>query len=136
MEGLPGMWLNLKRLWMRYRVIFKVLFFAVLCLGIYLGVNPTPPPTSASWHGDFYHAGGLFACTILSFLAYPRWRWWLRGALMFLVGLAIEGVQVFHSTRSAELIDLQVNTGGLAAGLLVIFLFQWAYRAQTARSLR
>lgn len=126
------MWLTLKRLWLRYRLVFKVLFFAVLGLGIYLGMNPVPPPTSASWHGDFYHAGGLFACTILSFLAYPRWRWWTRGALMFLVGVAIEAVQHFHPTRSANLLDIQVNTGGLAAGLLVIFMFQWIYRKRLA----
>lgn len=122
------MWLILKRLWLRYRVIFKILFFAVLGLGIYLGMNPVPPPTSASWHGDFYHAGGLFACTILSFLAYPHWRWWARGVLMFLVGVAIEAVQHFHPTRSADLTDIQVNIVGLATGLLVIFMFQWIYR--------
>lgn len=128
------MWLTLKRQWVRYRVVFKVLFLAVLCLGIYLGTNPTPPPTAARWHSDLYHAGGLFACTILSFLAYPRWRWWARGALMFLVGLGIEAVQYFHSTRSAELADLQINTGGLAAGLLVIFVFQWLYRVGLAKA--
>lgn len=126
------MWLSLKHQWVRYRLVFKVLFGAVLCLGIYLGINPAPPPTGASWHGDFYHAGGLFACTILSFLAYPRWRWWARGALMFLVGLLIEAVQYFHATRSAELLDLQINTGGLAAGLLVIFIFRWLYRMRLA----
>lgn len=126
------MWLTLKRLWLRYRLVFKVLFFAVLGLGIYLGMNPVPPPTSASWHGDFYHAGGLFACTILSFFAYPHWRWWARGALMFLVGVAIEAVQHFHPTRSANLLDIQVNTGGLAAGLLVIFMFQLVYRRRAA----
>lgn len=123
------MWLILKRLWLRYHVIFKVLFFAVLGLGIYLGMNPVPPPTSASWHGDFYHAGGLFACTILSFfIAYPHWRWWARGVLMFLVGVAIEAVQHFHPTRSADLTDIQVNIVGLATGLLVIFMFQWIHR--------
>ncbi len=119
------MWLTIMRHWLRYRLIFKVLFFAVLGLGIYLGVSPSPPPTSASWHAYFYHAGGLFTCTLLSFLGFPRWYWWVRGGLMFAVGVTIEYVQSFHPTRSADITDIYANTAGVAAGLVCIFVFQW-----------
>lgn len=119
------MWLTLTHHWVRYQLIFKVLFFAVLGLGIYLGMHPSPPPTSASWHGPFYHAGGLFACTILSVLTYPRWRWWVRGLLMFAVGVMIEYVQSYHPTRSADFGDILVNSVGVAAGLVCIYAFNW-----------
>ncbi len=119
------MWVMLMRQWARYRTVFKVLFFAVLGLGLYLGMSPTPPPVTASWQAYFYHSGGLFACTILNFLAFPRWFWWVRGLLMFLVGVAVEFVQSFHPTRSADLNDIYANTAGVLVGLLLVGLFQW-----------
>jgi VanZ family protein len=126
------MWVTLMRQWTRYRTVFKVLFFAVLGLGIYLGMSPTPPPATASWHAYFYHAGGLFACTVLNFLAFPRWYWWVRGFLMFMVGVAVEYVQSFQPTRSADITDMYANTGGVLAGLVLIGLFQ-LWRARQAR---
>lgn len=130
-RAFPTMWLTIMRYWARYRIVFKVLFFAVVALGMYLGMSPTPPPTSASWHSYFYHAGGLFACTLLSFLAFPRWHWLLRGALMFAVGVLIEYVQSFHPTRYADVTDLYANTAGVATGLVCIALFQWWRGART-----
>jgi VanZ family protein len=119
------MWLTIMRHWVRYRLIFKILFFSVVSLGMYLGMSPTPVPTSASWHSYSYHAGGLFACTILSFLAFPRWYWWVRGLLMFSVGLSVEYVQSFQPTRYADLTDIYANTAGVAAGMACVALFQW-----------
>lgn len=119
------MWITLLRQWARFRLLFKLLFFAVLGIGIYLGMSPSPPPVSAGWHAYFYHAGGLFSCTILSFLAFPRWYWWVRGGLMFAVGVAVEYVQSFHPTRSADIHDIYANSAGVVAGLVLIMLFQW-----------
>jgi VanZ family protein len=124
------MWLTLMRHWARYRTAFRVLFFTVLGVGLYLGMSPTPPPVSASWHSYFYHAGGLFACTILNFLAFPRWYWWVRGLAMFLVGVAVEYVQSFHPTRSADIHDIYANSAGVLVGLVLIWGFQWWRRSR------
>lgn len=124
------MWLTLMRHWARYRTAFRVLFFTVLGVGLYLGMSPTPPPVSASWHAYFYHAGGLFACTILNFLAFPRWYWWVRGLAMFLVGVAVEYVQGFHPTRSADIHDIYANSAGVLVGLVLIWGFQWWRRSR------
>lgn len=107
----------------RYRVLFQVMFFMVLGLGVYLGMRPAPPPAAYSWMAVLYHAGGLFACTLLSWLAFPRWYWWLRGLLMFAVGVAVEYAQSFHPTRSADMADIYANSAGVATGLLCIWVF-------------
>lgn len=120
------MWLNLLRHWARYRPLYRILFFSVLALGMYLGMRPGPPPTpfKFSMVDSLYHAGGLFVCTLLSYMAFPRWRWWLRGVLMFAVGLAVEFVQSFHPTRSADIHDIYANSVGVVAGLLVVLVWQ------------
>ncbi|SDS45147.1 VanZ like family protein [Halopseudomonas litoralis] len=120
------MWLNLLRHWGRYRLLYRILFFSVLFLGMYLGMRPGPPPTlfKFSFVDSVYHAGGLFVCTLLSYLAFPRWRWWLRGVLMFSVGVAVEFVQSFHPTRSADIHDIYANSIGVGAGLLVVLAWQ------------
>lgn len=116
--------------WARYRWFYRVVFFVVLALGMYLGMRPSPPPTPIkfSFVDSVYHAGGLFVCTILSYMAFPSWRWWLRGLLMFAVGVAVEYVQSFHPTRSADIHDIYANTVGVATGLMVIFAFQYWQR--------
>ncbi len=118
------MWLYVMRRWVRYRLAFQMLFFSVVALGMYLGMHPSPPRTAYGFVAPLYHAGGLFGCTILSYLAYPRWRWWFRGLMMFLVGVSIELVQSLHPTRSADMNDIIVNSVGIAAGLLVVLLWE------------
>lgn len=118
------MWVSLMRQWARYRTVFKVIFFTVLGLGIYLGMTPAPPAALPGWNAYFYHAGGLFACTILNFLAFPRWYWWVRGLLMFMVGVAVEYVQSFHPTRSADITDIYANTAGVVVGLVMVWGFE------------
>lgn len=123
--SLSSLWSALAWHWARYRWLYRFLFFAVLALGMYLGMRPEPPPTPIKFNfiDSVYHAGGLFVCTILSYMAFPRWRWWLRGLLMFAVGVAIEYAQSFHPTRSADINDIYANSVGVAAGLLAIFVF-------------
>ncbi|MCL5041515.1 MAG: VanZ family protein [Gammaproteobacteria bacterium] len=121
------MWLSIMRQWVRFRWLFRLAFFAVLGLGIYLGMHPDPPPTpnrTLDW-SFVYHAGGLFVCTWLSYLAFPRWRWWWRGGLMFAVGIAIEFVQSYHPTRSADINDIYANTFGVALGLITLGIYRW-----------
>ncbi|GAA6131573.1 VanZ family protein [Halopseudomonas sabulinigri] len=115
---------TLLRLWARYRTLFKIAFFALLALGLYLGMRPTPPPTAYSWQAAGYHAGGLFSLTILSALAFPHWRWWWRALFMFAVGVAVEYVQSFHPTRTADWADIYANSGGIAFGLLCLGAYQ------------
>lgn len=115
--------LILERLMARYSLWFKLVFFAVLALGLYLGMSPSPPPTAYSWQASGYHAGGIFALTLLSFTAFPRWRWWFRAIFMTLVGVAVELVQSLHPTRSPDWSDILANSSGLAAGLLVIAIY-------------
>lgn len=110
----------------RYRLIYRMLFISVLCLGMYLGMRPAPPPTPIKFDmiDSLYHAGGLFVCTILSYLAFPRWRWWFRGAFMFAAGVAVEFVQSFHPTRTADIGDIYANSVGVVLGLLVILVWK------------
>ena len=110
----------------RYRLYYQILFYAVLALGTYLGMRPEQPPTPIKFNGidSIYHAGGLFTCTLLSYLAHPKWRWWLRGGFMFAVGVAVEYVQSFHPTRTADIHDIYANSVGVGVGLLVVFLWQ------------
>ena len=118
------MWLYVMRRWVRYRLAFQILFFSVVALGMYLGMHPSPPRTAYGWVAPFYHAGGLFGCTVLSYLAYPRWRWWLRGIAISLVGVSIELVQSMHPTRSADMNDILVNSLGVGLGLVLIMLWE------------
>lgn len=115
--------LILERLMARYSLWFKLAFFAVLALGLYLGMSPSPPPTAYNWQASGYHAGGIFALTLLSFTAFPRWRWWFRAIFMTLVGVAVELVQALHPTRSPDWGDILANSSGLGAGLLVIAIY-------------
>ena len=114
------------RHWARYRLFYQLLFFAVLLLGLYLGMRPGPPPTPLkfSLETTLYHTAGLFVCTILSYLAYPRWRWWWRGAFMFGVGVAVEYVQSYHPARTADMHDIYANTVGVILGLVVVCIHQ------------
>ena len=112
--------LLIERLMVRYSLWFKLTFFALLALGLYLGMRPTPPPTAYAWQASGYHAGGIFALTLLSFAAFPRWRWWFRAGFMSLVGLAVELVQSLHPTRSPDWGVILANSSGLVAGLLLI----------------
>ena len=41
--------LLIERLMVRYSLWFKLTFFALLALGLYLGMRPTPPPTAYAW---------------------------------------------------------------------------------------
>lgn len=122
------MWVSIWRKWVRFRPAFKVLFFAVLGWGIYLGVSSGP---SGGYGGlaPLLHAGGLFACTILSYLGFPKWHWWFRGALVFSAGVFIEGAQYFNPRRHADINDLYINAVGVIAALLLI----WAWRAWNHR---
>ncbi|MGN5519628.1 VanZ family protein [Halopseudomonas sp. Lyrl_26] len=115
------MLIAISRHWARYRLAYRVLFFSVLLLGIYLGMRPAPPPVpfKFSMIDAVYHAGGLFVCTLLSYPAFPRWGRWWRAGFMFAVGLAVEYVQSFHPTRSPDIHDIYANTAGVAAGMLI-----------------
>lgn len=115
----------------RYRWAYLVLFYSILLYGTYLGMRPEPPPTPHQFNmvDALYHAGGLFVCTLLSYMAHPRWRWWWRGGFMFSVGVAVEYVQSFHPTRTADIGDIYSNTVGVALGLLVVMGWQrWITR--------
>lgn len=116
----------LERHWSRFRLLYRILFLITLATGIYLGTHPSPSSTGLSLNlvDSVYHAGGLFACTVLSYPAYPRWGGWTRGLLMSALGVTIEYVQSFHPTRSAELGDIYANTLGVVLGLLVVFLWR------------
>jgi|SRR5690554_972609 len=74
--------------WARYRRCYQFLFYSILTLGLYLGVRSSPLPhvMRLGVSDSLYHGGGLFVCTVLSYVAYPRWPLWLRGALMFSLG--------------------------------------------------
>ncbi|NLY59626.1 MAG: VanZ family protein [Gammaproteobacteria bacterium] len=115
------MLIAISRHWARYRLAYRVLFFSVLLLGIYLGMRPAPPPVPFKFNmiDSVYHAGGLFVCTLLSYPAFPRWGRWWRAGFMFAVGLAVEYVQSFHPTRSPDIHDIYANTAGVAAGMLI-----------------
>ena len=126
------MWRKLEDLRRSWRPCFVVGFFALLALGLYLGMRPTPPPAAYSWQASFYHGGGIFALTLLSFLAFARWPWWLRAVLLSLVGVAVELVQSLHPTRSTDWHDIVANSTGLVIGLLLIGGYQYMLRRQTA----
>ncbi|POB03566.1 VanZ family protein [Halopseudomonas oceani] len=120
----------IERLMARYSLWFKLAFFALLALGLYLGMSPSPPPTAYSWQASGYHAGGIFALTVLSFAAFPHWRWWFRAIFMTLVGAAVELVQSLHPTRSPDWGDIMANSCGLLVGLLLIACYTLLIRRQ------
>ncbi|KAA0690811.1 VanZ family protein [Halopseudomonas laoshanensis] len=122
------MWLSTARRWVRLRAMFKVLFFIVLLLALYLGLRPSPTPVTYNWMSDLYHAGGLFVLMLLSYLSFPRWRWWARGLMIFALGAGIEYVQSFHPLRVADWSDLGANGAGVLSGWVVIFLFRQGSR--------
>lgn len=122
------MFLRTLRFWVRYRWLFQLVFFGVLGLGLYFGMRPTQAPVAYYWMPVWYHIIGLFVCTWLSYLAFPRWRWWVRGGLMFSVGIAIEYVQSLHPQRVADLNDIYANTLGVAAGLITLAICRWLVR--------
>ena len=125
---------TLMLLWARYRLAFKISFFMLLALGLYLGMRPTPTPAAYNWQASLYHAGGLFSLTVLSYLAFPRWRWWFRAVFMFSIGVAVEYVQSFHPTRTAEWADIYANSSGIAAGLVLASVYIFFARRQARRS--
>lgn len=122
----------------RFRLFYQVLFYTVLGLGVYLGIRPEAPPTPVRFSSidTVYHAGGLLVCTILSYPAHPRWRWWRRGLFLFGVGIAIEYAQSY-SGRTPDSGDIYANTIGVVAGLLVMWCgrkVRWACKARPPES--
>lgn len=117
--------LSIARPSVRLRTMFKILFFGMLMLALYLGLRPSPTSAAYSWMSNLYHAGGLFILMILSYLSFPRWYWWARGLAIFALGAGIEYVQSFHPMRVADVVDLVVNGLGVAAGWLIILLLEW-----------
>ena len=117
--------LSITRRWARLRPVFKTLFSGVLIAALYLGLRPSPTPTIYSWMSSFYHAGGVFALMLMSYLSFPRWYWWARGLTMFALGAVIEYVQSFHPMRVADWADLIANGVGVVVGWLVILMLQW-----------
>lgn len=119
------MWVSIARRWMRLLPLFRVLFFGMLTLALYLGLRPSPTPAAYSWVSNVYHAGGLGMLMLLSYLGFPRWYWWARGLGIFALGAGIEYVQSFHPMRVADWNDLIANGIGVVTGLLIIMLLQW-----------
>lgn len=131
------MWLTVMRRWVRYRPAFQAIFILVFGIGMFLGMRPSPATTAEwSWLAVYMHAGGLFTCTILSYLGYPRWRWWSRGLLMFAAGIAVEVVQSFHPRRVADIDDIVANTAGVIIGLAAIKAWQVWSRRRNLQHLR
>lgn len=126
------MWRKLEQYRQSWHPLFVLTFLALLVLGLYLGMRPTPPPAAYSWQASFYHGGGIFALTLLSFLAFARWPWWLRAVLMTAVGGAVEMVQSLHPTRSTDWNDIVANSIGLVIGLILIGSYQYMLRRQAA----
>ncbi len=122
------MWVSIWRQWVRLQPAFKVLFFVVLGTGIYMGVS-SGPSGGYGVAAPLLHAGGLFSCTILSYLGFPRWRWWFRGALVFSTGVFIEVAQSFNPRRHADINDIFINGAGVITALLLI----WAWRSWNHR---
>lgn len=119
------MWMSIVRFWLKWRTVFKILFFITLAMAVYLGMRASPTPAPQVWMSGFYHTSGMFALTVLSYLAFPRWYLWARGLSLFSLGGLIEYVQSFHPMRVADWADIQANGAGVAAGLVCIMLVRW-----------
>lgn len=118
--------IRLEAHWARYRHGYQLLFYSILALGLYLGVRSAPLPhvMRLGVSDALYHAGGLFVCTVLSYVAYPRWYEWARGALMFALGVAVEYAQNFQPERTADMWEIAANGFGVALALLLIWAWQ------------
>lgn len=103
---------------------YQVLFVLTLAIGLLLGIRPTPPLGGIPWLMAGLHIGGLFACTLLSYPAFPRWHAIKRFVVVFSVGLAVEFGQSFLPSRTADLSDLVANLLGVMLGLLFIGVWQ------------
>lgn len=103
---------------------YQAAFVLVLATGLLLGIRPTPPLGGIHWIMTGLHVGGLFACTLLSYPAFPRWSAAKRFVIVFSVGLAVEFGQYFLPARTADVSDLLANMLGVSMGLLIIALWQ------------
>lgn len=104
--------------------VYQVIFVLTLALGLLLGIRPTPPLGGIHWIMTGLHVGGMLACTLLSYPAFPRWHTIKRFVIVFSVGLAVEFGQSFLPSRTADLSDLMANLLGVTLGLLTIALWQ------------
>lgn len=79
------------------------------------------------------HLTGMFGCTLISFLAFPRWRWWLRGLLMLALGVGIEFGQGWQPSRTVDQQDIIANSAGVLVGLIVIAILRRVLSAHSER---
>lgn len=118
------MWRRVTRYCTRRPGAYQFIFVLTLAIGLLLGIRPTPPLGGIHWLMTGLHVGGLFACTLLSYPAFPRWHAAKRFVVVFSVGLAVEFGQSFLPSRTADLSDLVANLLGVTLGLLFIVLWQ------------
>ncbi|MBK1678940.1 VanZ family protein [Rhodocyclus tenuis] len=112
----------------RLRALFAGLCFAaagVLVIGL-LGIGATPvavglvnePWDKLAHLGTFAVLGGLLAA------GFGGGRPWLATALALSVGIADEGLQLFHPGRQAGWDDLAADLTGAALAALALWFFR------------
>lgn len=96
-----------------------------------LHISGTRPVEYLLQHPEIGHILCYGLLALLSFFAFKK-SYLVAFSLPFSVGILCELLQIFSPTRSMNVIDLLMNVIGIAAPLIVIFLFGLVGRTGTA----
>ena len=97
-------------------------FWAPLAICTYLAFAPSPPEQVSRISDVLLHGFAFTYLTVALGLAHQLRGWWRTGGWMVAYGVAIEVVQSFEPTRTAELKDVAVDCLGVGAGLVILWL--------------
>ncbi|MCP3930663.1 MAG: hypothetical protein GY705_16355 [Bacteroidetes bacterium] len=110
-------------------MIIKIFFFIWLCLLVFLSVSPNThgdqsvlSKIALTKSGFFMHTFGYFVLGAITFFTFEKRRIWLYLLGILLLGVMLEVVQCFISTRTFNVFDLLGNTiGVLCIGVIIFF---------------
>ena len=99
---------------------WKILFFSMLAVVLWLAFTPRPPTALDTGWDKLNHALAFSALAVSGRFGFPGSRWRALGVMLGLlaVGVAIELVQSFLPTRTAEVNDVLADGVGIVLGLM------------------
>ena len=117
---------------LRFAPVWAAVGWLGVVLAVVLSLWPGGVPLPVHLWFKAQHTIGYFILALWFLGMYPRSRYLLIAAGCFVLGIAIEGLQAFTPTRSAEFDDILINGIGIAAALLVAYLGMggWALKLE------
>lgn len=105
-----------------YKKFNMLILWAALCVIFILAVVPVNYAPETGLSDKLNHAAAFFALSILALHIYPG-TYFRSGLWLMLYGIAIEGIQIMVPGRSCSLLDLAANLIGIAAGSMLIKIY-------------